>query len=80
MSIKALSQYCHTWITYRSACRATLVRTDKVTRGTISHVRLRHAQQTTNVQATETCLMNTCVAQTHIQLIQTIDPASGQAA
>ena len=54
MSLETLWQYCHTWITYRSASRVTLVTTDHITHGTISHVQLGHAQQMMNVQATET--------------------------
>ena len=49
MSLEALWQSCHAWITYRSACRISLVTTDRDTCGTISHVRLGHAQQMTNI-------------------------------
>ena len=35
MLLEALWQYCHAWITYRSACRVILAMTDHVTCGTI---------------------------------------------
>ena len=38
MLLEALWQYCHAWITYRSACRVILVSTDRITPGTISLV------------------------------------------
>ena len=53
-------------IHYMSACRVTLATTVHVTHGTISHVRLRCAQRTTNIQATETHAMNAHTAQTHV--------------
>ena len=49
MSLEALWQYCHTWITYSSASRVNLATTDHVTCGTISHMQLGHVQQTTNI-------------------------------
>ena len=58
MSLEALWQYCHAWITYRSACRITLAMTDHVTCGTISHVQLGYVQQMTNIRVTETTVMN----------------------
>ena len=79
MSLKALWQYCHTWITYRSTCRVTLMTTDHVTWGTIAHMWLRYVQWMTNIWATETCMMNTHAAQTHVWLLQMIDLASMKA-
>ena len=79
MSLEALWQYCHTWITYRSACRVTLAMTDHVPHGTFSHMWLGHVQGMTNVQVTETCVTHAHMAQTHIELIQMTDPASVQA-
>ena len=49
MSLEALWQYCHICITYRSASRVTLVTTDHITCGTISHVRLGCMQEMMNI-------------------------------
>ena len=49
MSLEAIRQYCHDWITYRSTCTLALATTDNVTCGTIPHVQLGHAQRMTNV-------------------------------
>ena len=46
MLLGLLWQSCHVWITCRTICRVVLVMTDHITCGTISHVRLSHAQWT----------------------------------
>ena len=66
MSLEALWHYCHAWVTYRSACRVTLATIDHLTHGNISHVRLGHMQQMTNIRVTKTCMMNAHAAQTHV--------------
>ena len=66
MLLEALWQYCHAWITYRSACRVILVTADHVACGTISYVQLGCMGQMTNIQATKTHMTNACTAQTHV--------------